>query len=225
MIAFARRQQPCRSRGWKRRFLELLPRIRNYAHFAFHSLNASEREEAIAEVVASAVCAFCRLVQLGKAELAYAGPLARYGVAQYRTGRRVASRMNAGDVLSPININRKRVRIRSLNPPVSDNSWGEGLVDNTQSPVPDQAAFRIDFPRWLEQLNNRDRRLAEFLAIGNSPSETATKTGLSRGRVSQLREELRTSWQQFHGELDNAIGNTHSITKEVAARSGARPCA
>ena len=213
MIAFARWQQPCGSRGWKGRFLELLPRIRNYARFAFRSLNASEREEAVAEVIAGAFCAFRRLVQLGKAELAYAAPLARHGVAQYRTGRRVASRMNAGDVLSPININRKRVRIVSLNPRISDNSWAEGLVDNTQSPVADQAAFRIDFPRWLEQLNERDRRLAEFLAIGNSPSETATKTGLTRGRISQLRQELRTSWQAFHGELDDAIGNTHSITK------------
>lgn len=213
MIAFARQQQPCRGRGWKRRFLELLPRIRNYARFAFRSLNASEREEAVAEVVAGAFCAFRRLVQLGKSELAYAVPLARYGVAQYRTGRRVASRMNAGDVLSPININRKRVQIVSLNPPVSDNSWAEGLVDNTQSPVPDQAAFRIDFPQWLKQLSERDRRLAEFLAVGNSPSVTATKTGLSRGRVSQLREELRTSWQAFHGDFDGAIGNTHSTTK------------
>ena len=55
MIAFARQQPPVRSRGWKRRFLELLPRIRGHARFAFRSLNAYEREEALAEVVASSV--------------------------------------------------------------------------------------------------------------------------------------------------------------------------
>ena len=70
MIAFAR-QQPrlVRHHGWKRRFLRLLPRIRSHAHFAFRSFDANEREEATAEVVASAYCACRRLVQLGKTDL------------------------------------------------------------------------------------------------------------------------------------------------------------
>ncbi len=209
MIAFARQQQPLSSRGWKRRFLQLLPRIRSHARFACRSLNASEREEALVEVVASSFCAFRRLVRLGKAEMAYATSLARYAVAQYRAGRRVASSMNAGDVLGPVAAYRKRVRIVSLDLKDPDDRWAESLVDNIQSPVVDQVAFRVDFPEWLDRLSQRDRRLATLLAVGNSPSEAAHELGLSRSRVSQRREALRASWQAFHGDVEMSAAETH----------------
>ena len=44
----------------------------------------------------------------------------------------------------------------------------ERLQDNTRTPVPDQAAFRLDFPPFLASLSERDRRLAAYLALGHS---------------------------------------------------------
>ena len=63
--------------------------------------------------------------------------------------------------------------------------------------MPDQVAFRLDFASWLADLKRRDRKLVRFLAVGNTPSEAAGRFGVSRARMSQLRAELRTSWEAF----------------------------
>ena len=67
-----------------------------------------------------------------------------------------------------------------------------------KEPVPDQAAFRCDFPAWLATHSLRNRRIAEALAVGHSTSEVARRFRVSAGRVSQLRGELRASWLEFH---------------------------
>jgi hypothetical protein len=74
------------------------------------------------------------------------------------------------------------------------------LRDNTRSAVPDQAAFRIDFPAFLAELGPRDQTLARFLALGNSAQVAADRFGLSEGRVSQLRKTWREWWCQSQGE-------------------------
>ena len=51
-----------------------------------------ERAEAVQEVVASTFVSYVRLIERGKADLAFAGPLARYAACQYLRGRRVGSR-------------------------------------------------------------------------------------------------------------------------------------
>ncbi len=50
-----------------------------------------------------------------------------------------------------------------------------GDVDDLVQDVPDQAAFRIDFPLFLEGLTERDRRLAEYLAL-TRPSRQRTSS-------------------------------------------------
>jgi hypothetical protein len=53
------------------------PGIRRQARVAFRKLGAEERDEAMTEVIANVACAYHRLVEFGKEELAYAIPLAR----------------------------------------------------------------------------------------------------------------------------------------------------
>jgi hypothetical protein len=79
--------------------------------------------------------------------------------------------------------------------------WEDALADNRSTPIPDQVAFRLDFPAWLRRLNRRDRKLVVFLSLGNTPAEAAERFGVSRARVSQLRFELQSSWQAFQGEV------------------------
>ena len=74
------------------------------------------------------------------------------------------------------------------------------MVEDHQTPVPDQVAFRIDFPAWLASLSRRDRRLAQELALGHSTRHVANRFHLSDGRVSQKRREFYEYWQAFHGE-------------------------
>src|SRR3972149_6827309 len=99
----APRKPVCRQASppdWHRQFLAMLPVIRDYADHAFRHLAPEGREDAVHEVVANAVVAFARLVELGKPHLASPTVLARYGVAQLREGRRVGNRLRIGEVLS-----------------------------------------------------------------------------------------------------------------------------
>ena len=200
MIAIAKKP-PVRSRGWRRRYLRLLPSIRRQAEHAFRRLNEEHREEAVADVVANTFAAYRRLVVLGKEDVAYATALTRFAVAQYRSGRRVGSRQKSRDVLSPARRRFEGNEVVSL-----ESLYGEqagfvsALIDHRQTSIPDQAAFRIDFNTWLRRLRPRDRRLVKFLTLGNSPSEAADELRVSRGRISQLRDELHADWSAFHGE-------------------------
>ena len=66
-----------RKPAWHQQFLAMLPRIIAHARIAFRHLDPEGREDAVIEVVANAFCAFARLVELGKADIAYASPLAK----------------------------------------------------------------------------------------------------------------------------------------------------
>jgi len=74
------------------------------------------------------------------------------------------------------------------------------LHDNTRSPVPDQVAFRLDFPAWVNTLSDRDRRVVGDLMAGERTLDVAAKYGLSPARVSQLRREFMEGWARFCGE-------------------------
>ena len=54
----------------------------------------------VQEVVCNSLQAFARLVQLGKADIAYATPLAAYGCRQARDGRKVGGHLNCLDISS-----------------------------------------------------------------------------------------------------------------------------
>jgi len=115
MVALAMQNRSRRSApAWHAQFLNLMPRIVLYARFAFRKLNSEVRQEAIQEVVAHSLVAFCRLVERGKADRAYPTALARYAVAHYRIGRRVAHAMNIEDVTSPYAQTLKSIRVKRL---------------------------------------------------------------------------------------------------------------
>ena len=56
---------------WHRAFLEMLPAIQERARMALGHLDYEARSEAVQEVVAAALAAYVRLVELGRADLAY----------------------------------------------------------------------------------------------------------------------------------------------------------
>jgi hypothetical protein len=81
-----------------------------------------------------------------------------------------------------------------------DNKAIDALRAHTQTPPPEQAAFRIDFPLWLASLQERKRLLVEDLMLGERTQDAALKHNVSQARVSQVRSELFLSWLRFHGE-------------------------
>jgi hypothetical protein len=203
MIAFAKQNRSRKSvPAWHNLFLAMLPTITAHARIAFRNLNPEARQDAVQEVVANAFVAFARLAELGKTELAFASVLARYGVAQFRDGRRVGNRLRIGDVLSSHAQRQKNIRMERLDKfDQEENAWQEAVVVDTRSaPVPDIVSFRLDFAEWLRRLSRRNRHVAESLAIGNRTKDVSRRFRISDGRVAQLRRELAKSWAAFRGE-------------------------
>jgi hypothetical protein len=198
-------------------FLAILPRIEEHAQVRFGFLRCpGRREDAIAEVVALAWKWFLRLIEQGKDIDQFVSVLADYAVRHVRCGRKLCGQERAKDVMSaraqrskgfsaePLNGSTRRSMEDLLGDPHAQeqiDAFEDRLRDNTQSPVPDQAAFRIDHPAWLSQLGPRNRAIAEDMALDLGTFELAERHKISAGRISQLRRELHLDWRRFHGEV------------------------
>lgn len=203
MIAFPKERRPeVSAPAWHIKFMSLLPAIVAHARLSFKNLRPEAREEAIQAVVCNACAATARLAEVGKLDLAYAAPLARFGVAQVRAGRMTGGRLNCRDVMSRCCLVSKGILVERLDQyDAEEQCWQEILVpDRTCSPA-DLAATRVDFPAWLRTLSHRNRRIARFLSLGHSTGDASRKFGLSPARISQLRQELKASWEEFTGEF------------------------
>lgn len=80
------------------------------------------------------------------------------------------------------------------------DAYEERLHENRRTPIPEQVAFRIDWPRFLRSLSRRDQRLATFLSLGNSAKQAADKFHLSPGRVTQIRQQWCREWRTMNSE-------------------------
>ena len=182
----------------------MLPQIEDHARFRFRHFKGERLEEAIQEVVCNSFAAYAALVKQGRAEAATWSSLAKYAVAQVRSGRRIGASLNIKDVSSSYCQQRKHVTVERLHHwDPQDEEWREILVEDQTATPADLAACRIDFPAWLDTLSQRDRKLALALGQGESTSQVAKLFRISAGRVSQIRRELHDAWQQFHGECLN----------------------
>ena len=179
----------------------MLPALITHAKIAFRHVRGQDRQDKVQEVVANALVAFRRLVQLKKTDLAYPSALAKYAVAQINDGRLVGGQMNVKDVSSPYCQRVKGVVLERLDRYDSeDECWQEVLVpDKTCTPA-ELAAARIDVQAWFKSLPRRDRRVAEFLAAGQTTTAAAHKFKVSAGRISQIRKELAANWHNFVGD-------------------------
>lgn len=185
---------------WHGAFLAMLPAIRRHARVAFWHLNPEARAEAVQEVIANAMVAFVRLVESGKTDLAYATPLAMYGVRQFRAGRRVGGKLNVRDISSRHCQRVKGVHVGHLDHFDEDQGqWKEILLEDRHAGPAETAAARIDFGSWMAGLPCRLRAIASTLAQGESTAAAAQQFEVSRGRISQIRRELKGSWERFQG--------------------------
>jgi hypothetical protein len=180
------------------RFVKMIPLIRQQARRAFRRMRSEIKDELVEEVIANAFYRFSRLVRTSRAELGYATPLADYGIRQVIAGRRVGSKFNKRDIASPA-AKALGIVIRRLDVPGPEQGdWREVLVEDRRATPADTAAARIDLAAWFRSLSPRNRQLAETLARGESATEAAHRFNLSQARISQLRDLLEASWEQFH---------------------------
>ncbi len=197
--------------AWHNRFLAILPTVLRQARIAFSSLDPERREDALAEVVANVFAAYARLAELGKEDLAYATPLARYAIRRYYDGRCVGSKFNSRDVSSKRCQRLQNIKMKSFHRfDPDDGRWREIVVEDRRATPADVAMTRIDFAAWLATLTPRERSIAMKLAVGERTGTVAKLFGVSAGRVSQMRGELCQAWKVFVGDL---------VVDEVAATS------
>src|SRR5262249_22686772 len=131
MIAITKPERQDAPRHENEQFLKFVPDIERYARWLLRDLRAEEREEAVCEVLAFAFCAFRCLARHGKRDLAYATPLARFGVARFRCGRRSYSKRIGRDVFSHVVQRRRGFSLQSLHSADSrGNIWLEILADD-----------------------------------------------------------------------------------------------
>jgi hypothetical protein len=200
------------------RFLALVPRIETHAGICFRGVRCPvTREDRVAECVALAWKWFLRLAEQGKDVFAFPMAFAALVARAVKCGRRLCGQERARDALSLLAQQRHGFRVGSL--PTSTRSsheelyatpqgqaqldaFEERLRDNTITPPPDAAAFRVDWPLFLRGLTRRDRDMATFLSLGHSGKATAMRFGLSPGRVTQLRQRWCREWRACQGEAD-----------------------
>jgi hypothetical protein len=195
----------------------ILPRVQEHARIQFRHLRCADKQaDAIAEAVALSWSWFLRLCQLGKDVTCFVSTLATYAVHHVKCGRRLCGQERSKDVLSRLAQTKHDFTVERLanasytaREHVYGDSHGqrnldafeERLHDNTITPVPDQVAFRQDFPAWQSTRTERDRRIIQDLMVGATTTDAARKYGVSPSRISQLRREFLADWQRFCDEL------------------------
>jgi hypothetical protein len=179
-------------------FLEHLPKIRTHAKFALRHIGYPDtRADLIAETLALAWKHFDGLARRGKRPERFVTTLALRCTQAVRAGRRLAGSDSMRDVLSPVARARHGFGVRLCGGGVPGVLAG-ALAADTKGRVPEQAAFRLDFPRWRSGFRRRDRAVLDALAAGGRTCEVAGRFRISPARVSQLRRAFRESWHEFH---------------------------
>jgi hypothetical protein len=129
------------------RFVLLLPRIEAHARIYFRDVRcAAKRADCIAEVIALSWKWFLTLEKRGRDAAQLVSAIATFATRAVRCGRRVAGMAKAKDAMNVHAQHRHGFTVEKL-PDVSTlggNSLAEALMDNTMTPQPDAAAFRVD---------------------------------------------------------------------------------
>jgi hypothetical protein len=194
------------------RFLVLLPKIETHGRIYFRYLRPHRREEALQEMRALAWLWFLRLAQRGKDAGDYLSTFNDFLVRAVSSGRRVIGTEKAKDAMCVRTQKRRGFKVERLpkefrasheslystvHGQQEHDAFEERLSDNSITPIPDQAAFRIDWPAWMQTQTERDRRIIDDLMAGERTFDVSQKYGLSPGRISQLRRRLHDDWEEF----------------------------
>jgi hypothetical protein len=202
------------------RFLVLLPRIERHGRIYFRHLRSHRKDEVLQELRSLAWASFLRLAQQGKDAGEFLATFNDFLVRAVSNGRRLTGQEKAKDAMSARTQFRRGFTVEPL--PVETtasyetryatvhgqrehDAYEERLCDNSITPIPDQAAFRIDWSAWMQTCTDRDRRIIDDLMAGERTFDVSQKHGLSPSRISQLRRELQTDWEVFCTEANSDL--------------------
>jgi len=189
-------------------FLAMLPRIERHACVYFRNVkDPGHKADCVQETIALSWRWLLRLHERGKDATQFVSTLATFVARAVRSGRRLCGQEKAKDVLSPAAQRRHGFMVSKLPDfsTLNTNPLMEALADNTQTPPPEGAAFRIDFPAWRKTHVRRQRRLIDRMLQGERTQTLARQFRLSPARISQLRRYFHDDWSAFCADRDEAL--------------------
>jgi len=162
-------------------------------------------EDAVAEAVALAWKWSVRLHDKGRDPVAFRSNIAQYAVRAVKSGRKVAGMITAKDAMNPLAWQRAGFTVQRFPEHGSielrdDHPLTLALADHRNADVADHVAFKIDWPTFLAQQNERYQKLVELFTVGESNKSVAKQLGVSQGRCTQIRQALRDRWNELQGE-------------------------
>jgi hypothetical protein len=81
----------------------------------------------------------------------------------------------------------------------TEDGWRAVVLEDRKVSPADQAAFNIDFQRWLGSFDFRERKIISSLAAGEDICALAARCGITPSRVAELRSQFEQSWERFQG--------------------------
>lgn len=186
-------------------FLEALPRIEAHLKIHLRHRDPGREDDLRANAIGLGWKHWLAAIRRGKDPSEFVSAIADFCVRQARAGRRPQSQERPRDVLSP-----RAQRIHGFvasglplyETGVDDNEVIDAL-ESDDTPPPDAAAFRVDFPEWLATLSPKDRRMAQAMARGEGTKPLAQRFHLSQARISQKRREFYESWREFVADRED----------------------
>jgi hypothetical protein len=182
-------------------YAKMLPSIKRHARIAFRSYSPDAKEEAVQNVLCNTWEALVNLARRGKLDQAFPSVLANFACRQTRDHRIVGGHLAINDILGKYCQVNKNVRVDRLDQydPVADE-WTQLVCEDKHAGPAEVACVRMDFADFLKFLPAKLRRIAKFLANGESTTAASKRFRVSAGRISQVRGELKNAWQRFQGE-------------------------
>ncbi|MBA4192796.1 MAG: hypothetical protein C0467_32940 [Planctomycetaceae bacterium] len=186
-------------------FITLLPKIEYTVRVHLQHISCSDRQsDLVCEAIAMCWKWYIGLSRKGRSRAEFLYTFAALAARAAHSGRRLCGSEKARDALSP---RCQRMRNFTVSPlPVTSGMtakvFDDALIDNTQTPVPDQVQFRLDFPRWRASLGERSRILMDAMIEGHRTNELAAVFRVTQARISQVRRELQEGWHSFCGDND-----------------------
>jgi hypothetical protein len=199
-------------------FLTLVPKLQMHAMIHFRDVRcADEKADKVAEAVALGWKWYRRLQERGKDVTQFSTAFAFWLAKAVRCGRRLCGQEKAKDVLSRRAQRQHGFTVEALPCSTQTNfetlfatphgqqiqdAFEERLHDNMVTPIPDQAAFRIDFRAWLRTLTSRERRILRAMIGNEKTKDLSRQFQVSGGRISQIRREFERGWHEFVGDAE-----------------------
>ena len=176
-------------------FMQLFPELVRLLRWIFRHENPDHRSESVSEAIAFSFYIYKTARENGKQ--VHVCPLARCASLHVLSGERLAG-TNRKDVASRHGRRAKAGKMMtpfSMLPPEST----EHLLPDRKShwPVPDQAAFRIDWSEFTSRCSRRDRFIMDMLVAGYRRNEVARRLRITPPAITQRMQAVRNRWQAF----------------------------